>query len=243
MRRPRFTLVELLVTIGVIVILMGLLIPAVSYARMASRRTQCLHNEGQLVKMLMQSLTRYDYYLVSGTTDTWTWHLYERNFIQTLQGLRCPAFHYTTKENLGSNPTPEQLREAYGLVAADAADPGKPQGFDLRGTKFLYRPKVWDYTDPEHPVQVAADYTIAPSQLLLGGCAGKVDDSTKPHAQLDFDNVKLWGVHNSDANVFMLDGHALTITKRQSKDLYRPVRNSTEEETVAVSASDFKIDE
>lgn len=51
MGRPKsgFTLVELLVSIGIISLLMGLLVPTLGHARDAARSTKCMSNQRQLV--------------------------------------------------------------------------------------------------------------------------------------------------------------------------------------------------
>src|SRR5205823_5229545 len=66
--RRGFSLVELLVVIGIIAVLAGLLLPAVMRARRAGKTTECMNNLRQLgTFMLMYAQSNNDYLPFLGT--------------------------------------------------------------------------------------------------------------------------------------------------------------------------------
>ena len=52
MKQHRFTLVEMLVVVGIIAVLAGLLLPALAHSRSAGLRTKCVNNHHQIIKAM-----------------------------------------------------------------------------------------------------------------------------------------------------------------------------------------------
>ena len=67
MKRYTFTLVELLIVIGIIAILAGIVFPSLRMAQVSAKRTQCLSNQGQVMKLLATSMNTDNQQLVSVT--------------------------------------------------------------------------------------------------------------------------------------------------------------------------------
>ena len=222
MKQKHFTLVELLVVIGIIGILAGMIIPAVGMARAAGRRTECVNNQGQLMKLLTITMNANDNYLVTGgsyntkdsTDSAWTRYLYDKGKLQDVKGYRCPSLLTQEKAALDADATAEQLKAALGVVEARNAEGGKKySGFDFRGTKrFKVKNK---------------DFKVAPNQIVIGGCSGQEkDDAIIPRANaLSSDSTRgyFYTVHNDEFNMFFLDGHVESVTAEKAiESKYHP---------------------
>ena len=68
-RRVAFSLVELVVVIGIIALLIGILIPTISKARDASRRVNCMSNLRQLTIAWTEFATHHDGNLVGSNNS------------------------------------------------------------------------------------------------------------------------------------------------------------------------------
>lgn len=94
-----FTLVELLVVIGIIAVIAAILLPVVSHAREGGRRTTCQSNQRQIGVAMQQYVQDYEgvypnemfAYKTGGVTTEVSWREVLFPYAKSREILRCPS--------------------------------------------------------------------------------------------------------------------------------------------------------
>jgi len=118
--RRAFTLVELLVVIGIIVLLIGILLPALSKARRSAQRTQCLSNLRSLEMAQMLYASELRGLLVDPGDGSYapqgSWIGMLQPYSATPLVRKCPADNSPYFDSLDTDLTPAVYRmTSYGL--------------------------------------------------------------------------------------------------------------------------------
>jgi prepilin-type processing-associated H-X9-DG protein/prepilin-type N-terminal cleavage/methylation domain-containing protein len=228
-RRRAFTLVELLVVIGILVVLIAVLLPAVVRARQQAIRLKCQSNLRSIGHGLTMYVQQYRYYpgaaasSASGMYGVWPVRI--RPFVGGEQSIfDCPAEDSDCEWKKNAPPRPAAV-----LATADDARFGYDVGEPLITLRFSYGYNhfgtVFSYIDPKTGTHRGLGLATIPSSMgPIGGelSAGRVrrpsemiaiTDSNADGKQdyLIWPSVDGWGppglIHSGGANVLFCDGH------------------------------------
>ena len=200
-KRRAFTLVELLVVIGIIALLIAILMPALARAKEAANRTKCASNLRQLTMAAMlyaadDKTGVYIWYDGSGAGDDLSplWPKY----LKSLQITVCPSTQNVVRSNvLDAAKVPVDLK-----VHKDAGD-------GSGGHSYEGREMMWPGTWPDGKVVPASPRMLKTSR--------NVRRTSEVCLLMDGDDAKGGGTNNwpdkqnnhgaAGVNVSYLDGH------------------------------------
>ena len=219
MKKHTFTLVELLVVIGIIVILAAMLIPAVNSARSRAVETSCLNNLGQIGKAFAMFSSEHKNQIIpardnSSNHITWIENSYE--YLKDEKAFECGedlGYSSRTKVNFHEDRSDDDspmIRIAPSYITN--------QGIHMPST--VTRPiKVYDVEHPSTTISLApisdgaysgSAPTGAPYGVTILNASSR-DDALENHINQCCELDR----HNKGANFLFADQHTERKTKSE----------------------------
>jgi len=211
-RHRAFTLVELLVVIGIITILIAVLLPALTRARKSANSIKCQSNLRQIAMGAFLYMHDYHDQMIPYVVNTSTyWPQLEVTYIKDQQVWACPDF---PADYIG---LPSANASNYGINYDHLANStnGTPQPIAL--SRYRASAQLMFFADTQYSVPLKAKYgtnsftagflrTYCPiDQAKLNTTAAKY---LATNAGMDFR-------HNNMCNVVYLDGHCGQVSNPQ----------------------------
>jgi prepilin-type processing-associated H-X9-DG protein/prepilin-type N-terminal cleavage/methylation domain-containing protein len=196
-----FSLTELLVSIAIIGILVGLLVPVVGYVRSTAQATQCASNQRQMYFILMEDIAddggclplAVDYKYTGG-----------RSWI----GWKHQQYRI---ENSGTGDN-QGYADVFGCPAQYAKTDRKPQdtytySMNLVPTRYI------PYNPDKGPIPMTR-FTSPPRTVIIAD--GNVYTDTSYRAGFAYETAKLPEfIHGGQAHFLFLDGHVEALSKEE----------------------------
>lgn len=228
-RKKRFTLIELLITVAIIAILAGLLLPALNAARRKAQAINCVNSQKQIMTAQYSYAGDYNDIMVVNApykmgardvSEPWmTLLTREKSNTGTLpkgggyiswNSLKCPANSNLKKNDQmwfsvygfwRYNGINDRIRQT-GNIFGSAVDGNPP---DINSV-FLY---------PGRAKSPSQTFVLADTATLKNGFAGKSVWIFSPREWMEDGNIT--SIHSGRLNAGFIDGHVQALTPFQAR--------------------------
>ncbi|MDB5290726.1 MAG: epsG 2 [Phycisphaerales bacterium] len=243
-----FTLVELLVVIGIIALLISILLPVLSRAREQAKRVQCLSNMRQLGMAVLMYANEHHDLMPAGAEGPpqirWDWVYWDPTsspFNDLSEGPVAPYMSITRGSNNKTNPAqilfcPSDLAEWH-LVNPLAGRPPYPYSYSINAYA-CDNSRAYDLMGPNaQRSSFKITFVRKPAQkiMFIDESEATINDGLWVPEAFDYDQLadRHWRRHKNEldndgtmGNVCFFDGHATQVSRldARNQDFWDPWR-------------------